>query len=165
MEISGSKLENLFHEKLFLYRDLLEILKKEREYILATDVDSLWWVSKKKQEIAEKIEGLRREVLAILAEGSIEHHMDDSSFQMSRILPFVPEEIGLGLKKLNLSLTALKSEIKNRVKENKHLVEECLEVLDELIGIIAGAGRKESVYDNGRPAAKIKTNLLLHKEV
>lgn len=77
----------------------------------------------------------------------------------------MPEEIGLGLKKLNLSLTALKSEIKNRVKENKHLVEECLEVLDELIGIIAGAGRKESVYDNGRPAAKTKTNLLLHKEV
>jgi flagellar biosynthesis/type III secretory pathway chaperone len=165
MEISGSKIECLFQEKLLLYRDLLEVLKQERKRILDTDVDSLWEISRKKQEIAGKIEGLRREVLAILTEASIDHDMDGSSFQVPKILSLVPEKIGLGLKNLNLSLTAIKGEINNRVKENKRLVEECLDMLDELIGIIANAGRAESVYDKGRPPANTKTNLLLHKEV
>jgi flagellar biosynthesis/type III secretory pathway chaperone len=62
MDISGSQIECLFQEKLLLYRDLLEVLKQERKRILDTDVDSLWEISRKKQEIAGKIEGLRREV-------------------------------------------------------------------------------------------------------
>ena len=40
MKMTGSKIETLFHEKILLYRDLLDVLKQEAESITAINVEA-----------------------------------------------------------------------------------------------------------------------------
>jgi hypothetical protein len=165
MKMIGSKIETLFHEKILLYRDLLECLKQEAESITAINVEALWKISDKKQRIASKIEGVRGMILDQMAEASIHHDMDTTTFQTAKILSLLPKEIREPLGMAQLTLVALKNDIQNRLDENKRFLGEYLAVLDELIGIITDAGNPEPIYKKRPCPEKSTANLILHREV
>ncbi|MBW1698327.1 MAG: flagellar export chaperone FlgN [Deltaproteobacteria bacterium] len=165
MKRNGSTIETLFHEKILLYRDLLETLKQEKESIFKIDVDALWRISDKKQRIASEIEGVRRKILDQLAKASIPHGMDVTTFQVGKILSVLPDTLSQRLRKAHVTLVSLKNEVQNRLEENKGYVGEYLSVLDELIGIITDAGTPKPVYGKNRCPEALTTNLFLHKEV
>ena len=165
MGLPGLTIENLLHEKVLLYRDLLDILEQEKKSIQEIDIDSLWKISRRKQEIASEIETARGKILDALKHASISHDMDMESFEIPKILAALPEDVNERLRKVNVTLLSIKDDIQGLLRENKQFVGEYLNVLDELIGIITDSGSREPVYGRDRHPAKTGANLLLHREV
>jgi len=158
-------LKNLFYEKIMLYRDLVECLRRERDLLIRTDVDALWEVSDSKQSIGAR-GAVRGEILKALSEAAIDHDMDLSSFRLSTVLSLIPSRDRVEFKKPYLSLVSLKSETRQRTQENKLFIEQSLAFLDELITIIANTDKAEPLYDEeGCLNSKGHKNLLLHREV
>jgi len=93
-------LENFFCDKILLYQELVEYLKKERDYLTKTDMDVLWEVSAKKQDIVFHIEIIREKILAALSELSVEHGMDVSSFSLAKVVSLIPSAQRVGLRKM-----------------------------------------------------------------
>jgi flagellar biosynthesis/type III secretory pathway chaperone len=165
METPLNTLEDLFHEKIMLYQELVECLKQERALLIKTDMDALWEISAKKQSLVSEIEGVRRKILDTLPPCSIDHTMDVSTFSPATVLSVVSHEQRAQLRKAYLALVNLKAETRQRSLENKTLVEQSLEFLDELIGIIANTDGKP-VYGNGGSLARGgHANLFLSREV
>ncbi len=159
-------LENLFYDKILLYQELVECLKEEREYLTEADMDILWEVSAKKQDIVLRIETIREKIIEMLSGVCIDHGMDLSSFSLSEALSFVPAQYRLQLRKLYLTLANLKEETRQRSLENKNFVKKSLDFLDELLGILTNASKDGTLYDGqGSLSGKSATNLLLHREV
>jgi len=166
MQTSIQTLENLFYEKILLYQDLVECLKRERDCLTKTDIDGLWEIADQKQSAVSRIESVRGKILSVLSEAAIDHRMDAVSFDLARVYSLVPRMHAERIKKPYLSLVNLKGGIRRRSQENRLFIEECLNFLDELIGIIADTGKQNAVYDNGRSSRhKGQANLLLHREV
>lgn len=166
MQIAIQTLENLFHEKILLYQDLVECLKRERDVLTKTDMDGLWEIADQKQSIAGRIETVRNKILTALSDIPTDRRTDGVSFDLARVYSLIPPMDRERIKKAYFSLISLKSEIQRRSRENKLFIEECLSFLDELIGIITDTGKQGAVYDNRRSSRnKNHANLLLHREV
>jgi flagellar biosynthesis/type III secretory pathway chaperone len=166
MKTSIETLENLFYEKILLYQDLVECLKRERDCLTKTDIDGLWEIADQKQSAVSRIESVRGKILSVLSEAAIDHRMDAVSFDLACVYSLIPSMHAERIKTAYLSLVNLKGEIQRRSQENRLFIEEYLSFLDELIGIIAGTGKQNAVYDNGRVSRKKdQANLLLHREV
>ena len=165
MNAYGSSIERLFHEKILLYQDLLDVLEQEKKAIMDIDLDALWKISDKKQKTALKLEAVRSNILDTLTRASISHDMDAASFQPSKILPLLPEKTAERLQKVNVTLVALKNDIQGLLTENKRFVGEYLGVLDELIGIITNVEHSKPVYGKNTHPQNMATNVFLHREV
>jgi flagellar biosynthesis/type III secretory pathway chaperone len=148
-----ASIETLFHEKLMLYRELVETLKEEKERIIHADVDALWRVSEKKQAIAGHIEDVRGRILDALTELGISHDMNGLNYQASRVMSLLPLEQKKQLTGAHFSLVALKEEINSISRDNKHYIESYLSMLDDLITILTGRENLSPTYSNNRKAA------------
>ncbi|MBF0118067.1 MAG: flagellar export chaperone FlgN [Desulfobacterales bacterium] len=144
MEEDTAKLETLFQDKILLYRDLLEVLKEEKNCLIDANVDLLWQISSKKQSLISKIEAVKQE-----------------------IMNYVPEvELSGRLSIFNIALINIKNEVHNLAKANKSFVEDYLSFLDEIIGAITNVSNIKPNYNNRKyMTQKKQTNMLLHMEV
>jgi flagellar biosynthesis/type III secretory pathway chaperone len=166
MQTAIQTLENLFHEKILLYQDLVGCLKKERDVLINTDMDALWEIADEKQSIVARIETVRNKILTALSKAAIVHRTDAVSFDLAHVYSLIPRTQRERIKKPYFSIVRLKGEIQRHSRENRLFIEECLNFLDELMGIIADTGKQGAVYDNRRSSrSKDHANLLLHREV
>jgi len=166
METTLNILEDLFHEKIMLYQELVKSLQRERALLKETDMDQLWDISMKKQSLVSRIETVRSRILETLSEASFDHDMDVASFSLATVLSLLPPGARDRLRTVYLSLMTLKTETRQRSQENKLFVEQRLDFLDELINIIANTDRAENVYDkSGTINGNGPANMLLSSEV
>ena len=166
MESSASRIATLINDKIFLFQDLVEILKDEKKSILDIDVDSLWAFSEKKQGIASKIENIRKEILEILKGDRINHGMDMKSFSLTKVLDLLPNDVKENLSKANVSIILLKKEVNCLATENKKYIQEYLGVMDELIGTISNVSDPSPVYGKNKyPGQKKSSSFMLNTEV
>lgn len=166
MESSADRIANLINDKILLFKDLVEILKDEKNSIVDIDVDSLWAFSEKKQKIASKIENIRKEILEILTDEKIHHDMELSSFRLSKVLDLIPSETKERLTQANVTIILLKKEVNHLATENKKFIQEYLGVMDELIGTISNVGDPPPVYGKTKYAGKKKrSSYMLNTEV
>jgi flagellar biosynthesis/type III secretory pathway chaperone len=147
MDGYGLAIENLFHEKLLLYQDLLDALEEEKQAIIDTDLEGLWRLTDQKQKLASSIASVRQKILDLLEEACIPHTMDAVYFQASKVLSLLPDTIAQRLRTTHVTLVTIKNDVNTRVIENKRYVEERLEVLDDLIGILTHAENREPVTE------------------
>ncbi len=165
MKSSFKKLEGLFQDNILLYKDLVEMLKHEKECISNKDIDSLWKLTDQKKELTLNIEKNRKNTLRTLSESSIVHGMNLLNFSTSKILELVPEAVKETLRPLHLSLSGLADEVRTLAKLNKDYVNEYLRAIDDIIGVIANVEKQKTTYHaNYFPEDKKQTNLILHKE-
>lgn len=166
MDQSFGSLETLFFQKIMLYKDLVGCLEREREVLVRTDMEALWEIADEKQQIAVRIEAMQKKMTLAL----IEMKLADTTVGVldhARVYRLIPRVERERFRKSHLSLLNLKSDVRKRTEENRFFVEECLDFLDELIGIFTKGGPYEDSYGKqgrlpNRPGAR---NLLLHKEV
>lgn len=166
MHTPMEKLENLFYKKIMLYQELVEVLAEERAFLIKTEMDALWEISDKKQDIARRIEAIRADIIQALSEASVVYQADVTPFSLSAVLSVIPHGERDRFRKHYLSLVNLKAEIRQRSQENKRFVEQSLDFLDELIGILTNSTETNEAYTNsGASSDNNGGNLLLHKEV
>jgi flagellar biosynthesis/type III secretory pathway chaperone len=165
METAASTLSFLFEEKLLLYRELIEVLKMERKWIVSAKTEQLWQVSDKKQQIVSMIEALRERILETLTAADICHDMTVADFRSSRVMALVPVATQKILVHLQSALNLAKEEIRVRSRENVAFVEDHLATLDDLIGIFMQGKDGGTLYDRHRHVDGNRTRSLLHQEV
>lgn len=166
MESPVERIERLLNDKIFLFQELLDILKDEKKSIVDIDVDKLWAFSKKKQVVASKIEDIRKDILHVLDGAAIVHEMTLDTFSVAKIIELTGLNAHAPMNQLNVTLILLKKRVQAIAKENKKYVQDYLGVMDELIGTIADMGEKNSVYENTRyPRQHKKTSYMLNTEV
>ncbi len=166
MEASAVKIEKLFQEKIFLYQDLIECLNSEQKSLMDADIDFLWKLSDKKQVISVEIEKARSRILAALDDIPVDHGMDISTFNVAKVLSHIKGDIVIRLRKLEVTLNISKKTVRALAEQNRAYVEEYLDVIDELVGIISNVETSKGVYSKSSyPEMNSKANLLLHKEV
>lgn len=153
-------LEDLFQRKIILYDDLLHCLEKERESLVTINMDTLWTISKEKEEICSKIEGIRQEIVSV-----VDMDGQDSSLPLNRILRLVPEEKAGTFQSFFLTLFKLKNEIELLRKANMVFTDDSLRFLDEMISIITGGNKSKMVYDERSHLGKSGINCFLSREV
>lgn len=167
MENEMRRLEEIFENKIMLYKDLSTLLEKEKECLPSGDVEVLWSLSDKKHSIITQIAEQRMKILGILCEAGISHNMNSTTFKLSSLLDLLPHDNTHRLRQYNVPLMKIKDQINFMARENRRYVEEYLEILDDMIGIFTSAGKPAHVYGNNmnRGAKKEKTNLFIHQEV
>ena len=153
-------LEDLFQRKIILYDDLLHCLEKERESLVTINMDALWTISREKEEICSKVEGIRQEIVSVVT-------MDgqDSSLPLNRILGLVPEEKASTFKSFFITLDKLKNEIELLRKANMAFMNDSLRFLDEMISILTGGKESKMAYDQRSHLSKSGINCFLSREV
>jgi len=152
-------LEGLFYKKIILSNDLLHCLKKESESLINIDLDSLWSISKEKEDICSKIESIREEIVCAL-----DPRIDQRSLTSHQILELLPEEHKATFQKLFHTLLKLESEIEVIRKENTIFIDDSLQFLDEMMSILTGETKSKILYNDKCHWSGSGANVLLSGE-
>ena len=153
-------LETLFFKKIMLYNDLLNYFKEEREYLINIDLDKLWKISKEKEKACSEIISIRQEILSVM--GSKE---DNRSFNLNRIMKYIPLKFKTEFQNLYLKILKLKSEIEILRTQNMTVIDDSLNFMDEIITIIAGEAGSRMIYNDKCRLGKSRPNLFLNREI
>lgn len=144
-------IEEIYHRKIFLFKELLNCIALERDNLINQDIESLWSVMEEKEKILESIEDMRNNLKDI----------------MGKEIPYLdmPPEDRQTLKGLSQKIDDLKGEIKVRVKENVAFIQEIVVFFHEMISTLTRGCMPEDSYGPGGNSRKGSPNLIYHNEV
>lgn len=167
MENITHRLAYMLKKKLSIYRELNELLVKEREAIVNIDVDALWQNAGIKKTLAKKIQELRQEILTFLEAQSGVSDMDTRTFSLSyllRTLPVAAENIS-ELREIKLEIDHEKDLLTQTAFENKKYVNEYMSVIDEIMAVAADNSAQSQYTQGGRVTNSKAANCLIHAKV
>jgi len=139
---SLQKIMDLFSTKIMLYGQLRDVLLKERESLLHSDLDDLWNISDEKETLCHKIADLRRQVISTLQPDT-----EDAFFDARQLQVLLTEDDSTQFSALVRRLSLLKKEIESLRKENMVLIKDALGFLEALISIVLGQKNQVLTYD------------------
>jgi hypothetical protein len=152
-------LEDLLCQQIMFYDDLVHYLHKEREALIHIDLDGLWGISEKKEEVCRKLKSIQDEISSLvkpmLAQGS--HALED-------IGGLMPGKSRVVFHKLYITLAGLEREVQTLRQENMTFVKDSLRFLDDMISIITGEGNLDRIYNNRCEIYKSGKTIFLSKE-
>ena len=162
MEKFADTLKDMFQEKLSLYKALKTVCEQEKKYIIDMDVNSLWKTADEKNQLALKIEGVRKMILKLLEENPVRLNMGIESFGLSRIIDVLPfsKTIKFELKKMKIEMDILKQALAVLASENKRYTNEYLSVIDGIFATITGSENRDH-YTRAGLVLKEKTEKYL----
>lgn len=153
-------LEELFYQKIMLYNDLLNCFKEERESLVNIDMEKLWAISKEKEELGQRINSTRQEIISLLG-----LDIDLKSFSAAHIFKIIPDTKKPQLQKLTMAIVKLKDEIEVLRSENMNFIDDSLNFLDEMIAILTGNEKQKETYNVNCRLDKTRHTMLLDREV
>ena len=153
-------LEELFYQKIMLYNDLLNCFKEERESLVNIDMEKLWAISKEKEELGQRINSTRQEIISLLG-----LDIDLKSFSSAHIFRTIPDTKRPQFQKLTMAIIKLKDEIGVLRSENMNFIDDSLNFLDEMIAILTGNEKQKETYNVKCRLDKTRHTMLLDREV
>ena len=167
MEKIAYKMEDMLQEKLSLYEEILNLLDREKGYIVDMDLDSLWKITEEKQKLARAIESVKERILCLAEQQAVLHESKPGSFHIDGIintLP-VPKYSKSDLKKTKLELDALKEKVSEAAAENKAYVEEYLAVIQDVFSTATEKPQEQKYGSSGSVKQNPYTNHFIRAEV
>ena len=167
MEKFTAEIEGLLNHKLSLYREVNDLLRQERDYIVGIDVDSLWKSADKKKQLVEEIQAIREAILTAVRDQAGIQGLDEKTFSLSYLMRIIPlsSEAKKRLGQIKLAIDTEKEELKQSAKDNQRYVTEYLTVIDDIMSV-AVAGNNQAQYgQTGRMPADRNPSGLIHAEV
>jgi hypothetical protein len=152
--------ETLFFKKIMLYNDLLHYLKEESQSLISIDLDKLWRISKEKEKACSEIESTRQEIIS-----AVHSKEDPKSFNLNRIMEFIPGRFKAEFQKLYLRILKIKGEIEVLRIQNMTFIDDSLTFMDEIITIITGQTESRMIYNDKCRFGKSGANLFLNREI
>ncbi len=167
MENFAYALENLFIEKVKIYKDLKDAFEKERTYIIDMDVDSLWKMTDRKNQIALEIEQIRLRIIALVQTNKVALDISVETFNCANIINRLPFSVKQksNLKKINVTLNILKKDLANLASENKRYIDEHLSIVNGIFSTITGSKNREQYTYSGVLSEDKAANNLIRAEV
>ena len=122
--------KDLLDKKYKLYLELYDILKEERDALIKVDIDRLFNLSDRKQNICSSIEQIEDDIRR-----SKQDYCIDTEFE------------NVLIKERLYKINAVRIDIDILRKENSKLITDILEFIDNIISILCVGGDKEIIYD------------------
>ncbi len=138
--------------------DLLRCLEDEQKALFQVDLDGLSAVLKRKEAISGGLLKDRQEMA-----GALRSHGQEA-FELPDMIERAPASARSRLERLHLKLTGLEQEIALRRMENRSIINESIDFLDDLVGILTGKPSGRETYDRQCRIEKAGAALLLHRE-
>lgn len=154
---------SLFREKKNIFHQLTDLLDREKRSIISIDTDQLWHFTKEKNSKAKEVETIRKAILKILSDQSIDHGMDNTSFSMTKVLDHLPKKVARFLEPLRIELIGMAKDIALRVEDNQTFINEYLKTVDEMTSIIMGTNTQQE--NSNTYSSRCVSNYLQHNGV
>ncbi len=167
MEECADKMGKLLEEKLSLYKELQDILEKEKHSIVDMDIDCLWETIAQKKLIVSKLEPLTEKMLELLEKRAGELSIDHASFKLSDFIKKmpVPLKIKSRLSKIKLALETSKKSVSALAVGNKMYLNESLIVIDDIFSMVVDIVNKKQYNNTGNILESREKNRLIDAEV
>lgn len=167
MEKFTPEIEKKLNEKLFLYRELNDLLKEERDFIVKIDVDSLWKTAQEKRRISDRIQAIREEILSCMERQMGVENLDIHSFSLSMLIRTLPvsNDQKMRFRQIKLAIDAEKDELKQAAQDNKRYVREYLVVIDDIMAVAVDNSNQAQYSHTGVMPTTKSSNRLIHAEV
>ncbi|MBF0102131.1 MAG: flagellar export chaperone FlgN [Desulfobacterales bacterium] len=161
------QINELLNEKILKYQELVDVLNQEKESLIASDIQSIWKHSEKKQTIVKHIEQLRKQIFTILLTHHISHDMNVKTFDAGKVRDLLQSYTGERIHGTYITLKLLKEQVRVMAKSNQDFVEHFLDVLNHVIDHVKYFPAQHNLYTQNAVKAKntIPHNLYLHKKV
>jgi hypothetical protein len=150
VEEKSANMEAHYRRQIVLCEQLLDCMVRERETLIALDVDRLWSITEEKQRILRSIEGMQSQI-----------ERDQATDSKEVLSPARRQVTG----KLAFRFEQLKQDIRKRVTENVRFVSETLGFFDELVSLLAAGAQGADSYPATGRARKGALPLIYSKEV
>ena len=149
MEILADTIEKVLNKETVLYRELQNILEKEKLYVADVNVDYLWETIVRKKQIIKELEPLQEKMLTLLETRAEELSMDSSSFKLADCIKKLPvsKKIKSKLKTIKLGLETSKKSVSSLASINKKYINESLAVINDIVSTVVDNVNTEQ-YNN-----------------
>jgi hypothetical protein len=145
------------------YEKLYETLKEERRYLPRAKVDELQVVVQQIEHVVDSIHKERKDLLAFLTRYT---GNKSPSLDIKDLLRYISPMYHNKFQMVYGEVTQLIDDIKRYGKENRFLIEDSLNFIEETMQTVLGAKDKNITYDEEMKLRKQKNNnLLFSKEV
>ena len=167
MEKFADEIKDFFQEKMQLYQTLKKVLEQEKKCIFDIDVEFLWDISERKNQLVTQIQSLRESLSALLEDHHISIPENRMALDFSQIIKSLPfdEEIKSQLKKEKVKLDLLKSEISDLAKENRRYVNEHLSIISDIFSTVVNSGNNDQYNPFGKISNNASAKRLIREEV
>jgi len=151
MDALLESMEGMRRQELVLLEELIQCLAEERESLIHMNVEKLWTLLVRKQDVFGSLEQVHTKIREIQEKGGLEGR--------------VPSKERRPLTALAQRARLLKEEIKARVKENVVFIRETLCFIDELVRSLTHSGSLEYSYNPAKNGRREASARIFHREV
>ena len=148
--------ERLDRERL-LFGRLLEVVERERDILLEGEHLRLVANSEEKVELCQELAGVqkeRRELMARLVPA------EEQAPDLDGLVRMAPAEMRVGLKSRLNELRRLARRLDQLNRRNQEFLEDALDTVEHLMGVLAGGKRQAAYRASGRQEALAGPRLL-----
>ena len=132
---------------------LLGVLDDESEVLRSGRTDSLWELSRQKQELAAEVSGAREKLIRRLGREGIPGRDREGRPDLRLMLVHFKGEERRGLEQCITDLARKRESLKDAARQNLRHVETCLSTVENLVGNMVKAAESGTGYGYGKNAA------------
>ena len=167
MEKFTADIENALNEKLALYRQMNDLLRLEREYIIAMDVDALWKTAEQKKQMTDQILTLRQSIQNLLGQAFGLDGLGDQPHSIAHLIRTLPmaRQAKARMRQIKLAIDTEKQEVGQLGRDNQKYVREYLAVIDDVMSVVVDSGKQPRYGQSGSVSSERASSRLIHAQV
>ena len=150
MEPDMTEIEKTYRKRISLFKDLLDCIDNERDFLINQDINGLWTSMDEKTKIMESIRETGDYIKKIAG--------NEPTYQD------IPLKDRSTFRELYRTLSKLREEIKVRVMENVSFISETLDFFHDIASTLTKVGHKEDSYGPTRSSHR-EFSHIYHSEV
>lgn len=167
----GIKMNHYIEELIELIRSeedvlktFLDLLRRQKEYLLANRIDDFRATVSQQEELMEEIRTLEEKRVAKVREIAASTGLKEDEVTLTRLIEITLGDVSAELKDLKKELSQLVERIRKMSRINALLIKRSLNFIQQSIGWMIDASDITQVYDpNGRATRQTGTNLMVNK--
>lgn len=137
---------SVLEEQIKVYRHLLEVVRKEKEILIAANLDDLSENNKTKEAMLLKIRGLETDRVKLAVEVSVELGLGAENPRLLEIAKHVGDEHGDKLRSIHNVLELLLRRVQEYNRQNETLVQSALNNITGAMNAIKGTLQEKPTY-------------------
>ena len=139
-------LGELLLEQLNLYRQLLDLTQKERETLMASNIETLNDVVSQKTYLSQLLDRIENQRIALMTELAVSFNCRFEDFTLKRLADLIDQSTSKRFIQLRHDLTLVIKKLKGENDTNKRLMSHCIMLMDNSVNILNSMLCHESTY-------------------
>ena len=139
-------LGELLSEQLSCYHQLLDLTQKERETLMASNIEALNDVVSQKTYLSQLLDKIENQRIALMTELAVSYNYRFEDFTLKRLAGWIDHSTSKRFLQLRHDLTSVIKKLKGENDTNKHLMSHCIMLVNNSVNILNSVLCHESTY-------------------